>query len=88
MALTPNHYGQTANLEAAFNELLRASKKLCMQALAWKLLGQLEARKVGTAEVEADSLKRSWQREVKKGYQKGMKEFRNSECYRRDKKYV
>ena len=88
MALTPNHYGQTANLEAAFNELLRASKKLCMQALAWKLLGQLEARKVGTAEVEADSLRRSWQREVKKGYQKGMKEFKNSDSYRRDKEYV
>ena len=53
MALPPTQNGTTANLEAEFNGLLRLSKRLCMQALAWKLLGQLESRKVGTAEVEA-----------------------------------
>ena len=40
MALPPNQNGVTANLEAEFNGLLRVSKRLCMQALAWKLLGQ------------------------------------------------
>ena len=59
-----------------------------MQALAWKLLQDLESKSLGTAEVEKDSVKRSWQRMVKKGLQMSLKDFGNSEEYRRDKEYV
>ena len=43
---------------------------------------------MGTNEVEADSLRREWNRSVKKGYQNGIKEFKNSGEYKRDKEYV
>ena len=59
-----------------------------MQALAWQLLRNLERKGIGTHEIEFDSLKRSWQREVKKGYDKDLKEFGRSLVHRRDQEYV
>ena len=61
---------------------------MCMQALAWRLLRELEEEGIGTNEVEIEALRRSWQREAKKGYRYGIKEFENSEAYVRDEQYV
>ena len=59
-----------------------------MQSLAWQLLKNLEKKKIGTHEIEFESLRRSWQREVKKGYDRDIKEFGRSMIHRRDKEYV
>ena len=61
---------------------------MCMQALAWKLLRELEDEGIGTNEVKMESLRRSWQREAKKGYKYGVKEFEDSEAYERNEEYV
>ena len=84
----PNIYRTTAELKAGINGLWRSSRKLCMQALAWQLLRKLEEMGIGTHEVEFESMKRSWQREVKKGYEKDLREFGRSMVHRRDKEYV
>ena len=81
-------YGQTSDLQEEINGLWKLSRKVCQQSLAWRLLRDLEERRLGTNEVEADSLKRAWNRSVKKGYQNGIKEFRDSGEYKRDKEYV
>ena len=60
---------------------------MCMQALAWKLLQELEDEKIGTNEVESLAAKRKWQREVKKGTEQSFKEF-SKRVDRRDQEYV
>ena len=88
LSLETNTIEPTANPQAAINGLWRKSKKVCMQALAWNLLKDLKEEGIGTNEVEMESLKRSWQREVKKGYCESLKKFKDTEGYRRDLKYV
>ena len=83
-----NQYRTTAEVKAGINGLWKSSRKLCMQALAWQLLKNLEEKGIGTHEIEFESLKRSWQREVKKGYEKDLREYGRSMIHRRDQKYV
>ena len=47
----------TAEYEAGLNVLWKASKKICMFALAWHLPRDLETRKLGINEEKADKYK-------------------------------
>ena len=77
----------TADLDAGLTGLWRIGKKMCLQALAWKLLQELEDSGVGTNEVENEAAKRKWNREVKKGMMQSFKEF-SKRVDRRDQEYV
>merc|ERR1711954_21664 len=57
-------------------------------ALGWQLLRDLKDRKIGTNEVENDSIRRSWQRSVKNGYKGDKKEFARGLNGKRDKTYI
>ena len=88
MSWNPNTDTTTADLYAGFTGLWATSRKMCMQSLAWALLRDLEEQGVRTNEVEKEALKRSWNREVKKGFSGSMEEYEKSEIFRRDEKYV
>ena len=87
MSWSTNNISSTAKIEDATNSLWNKSRKMCKQALAWRLLKDLEERRVGTNEIERKALVRSWQREAKKGMLEDFKEF-GRKCESRDEKYV
>ena len=87
MSWSTNNISSTAKIEAATNSLWNKSRKMCKQALAWRLLKDLEERRVGTNEIERKALVRSWQREAKKGMLEDFKEF-GRKWESRDEKYV
>ena len=69
---------QLPNIKGGINDLWVRSQRVCKLASAWKLISGLEQNGVGTNKVEALEIKRSWQREQKKGYKGSMKEFKAS----------
>ena len=81
-------FNETSTLEEGINDLRIRSKKVCMHALAWHLLLDMEEQGIGTNEVEMQELRRSWQREAKKGYGGSLKQFEESGKHRRDEKYI
>ena len=78
----------TAKSEAGIKGLWRKSKRMCKMALGWHLLRDLEERKIGTNEVENEAKRRTYKRELKKGYSKDIKEFAKSVMNSRDEKYI
>ena len=68
MGSSPANIVTTNDFMLEMNGLWRSHRKLTMMALAWHLLRDLEARKVGTNEIEAQSIARTWNRMLKKGY--------------------
>ena len=55
----PNALSETATLEAGATGLWNASMRICMQALAWKLLSELKSNGVGTNEIEIAEVRRN-----------------------------
>ena len=59
-----------------------------MHALAWKLLSDMGMQGISTNELEMQELRRSWQRNCKRGYRGTLKQFGESEVYVRDEKNI
>ena len=52
------------------------------------MLRELENKKLGTNQVEAQSITRQWEREAKKGYQKPRRGFQKDKLFKRDQEYI
>ena len=78
---------ETANLEAGLNGLWESGRRMTMQALAYKLLEDLEKAGVGTGQVEAEAWARTVQRENKKGRRLDRR-YKNRVAELRDQRYI
>ena len=89
MVSSPKISDETARQKAGNHGLWKASKKVNMLALSWKLLEDLRREKIGIWEIECQAWNRSMNRRVKLGKERiALEKGRYGKGLRRDTEYV